>query len=99
MADASAGPTRGFRHRHRPSGIRATLHRTFSKGIGWGALEWVGEGLEEVGRRSDTGAAVVRVDPRYFRPTEVETLLGDPSGPERSSAGLQVPVWSRWLMR
>ena len=50
-----------------------------AKALGWGALEWVGEGLEEVGRRSDTGAAVVRVDPRYFRPTEVETLLGDPS--------------------
>jgi GDPmannose 4,6-dehydratase len=43
------------------------------------AIEWQGEGLEEVGRRADTGAAVVRIDPRYFRPAEVETLLGDPS--------------------
>jgi len=46
--------------------------------LGWGALEWQGHGVEEVGLRSDTGAVVVRVDPRYFRPTEVETLLGDP---------------------
>lgn len=40
---------------------------------------WEGAGLEETGRRSDTGEIVVRVDPRYFRPTEVEFLLGDPS--------------------
>jgi GDPmannose 4,6-dehydratase len=46
--------------------------------LGWGALEWHGEGIEEVGRRS-TGEVVVRIDPRYFRPAEVETLLGDPS--------------------
>ena len=50
------------------------------QGSGGGpAIEWQGEGLEEVGRRTDTGAAVVRIDPRYFRPAEVETLLGDPS--------------------
>ena len=44
----------------------------------WGALEWEGEGVNEIGRRS-CGEVVVRIDPRYFRPTEVETLLGDPS--------------------
>ena len=37
------------------------------------------EGLEEVGLRADNGKVVVRIDPRYFRPCEVETLLGDPS--------------------
>ena len=47
--------------------------------LGWGDLQWEGEGLHEMGRRSDTGAVVVRIDPRYFRPAEVETLLGDPS--------------------
>jgi len=47
--------------------------------LGWGNIEWLGEGLEETGRRSDTGEVVVRIDPRYFRPAEVETLLGDPS--------------------
>ena len=52
--------------------------------LGWGAggqqaIQWQGEGLNEVGRRVDTGAVVVRIDPRYFRPAEVETLLGDPS--------------------
>ena len=38
---------------------------------------WEGDGIDEVGRRADTGAIVVRVDKRYFRPTEVEELLGD----------------------
>ena len=47
--------------------------------LGWGALEWSGSGLEETGRRGDNGEVVVRIDPRYFRPAEVETLLGDPS--------------------
>ena len=38
---------------------------------------WEGEGINEVGKRSDTGQIVIRVDPRYFRPTEVDELLGD----------------------
>ena len=46
--------------------------------IGWGGLIG-GEGLKEIGRRPDTGAVVVRIDPRYFRPAEVDTLLGDPT--------------------
>jgi len=46
--------------------------------LGWGAIEWQGSGIQEVGRRS-TGEVVVRIDPRYFRPAEVETLLGDPT--------------------
>ncbi|QNG27871.1 GDP-mannose 4,6-dehydratase [Synechococcus sp. HK01-R] len=47
--------------------------------LGWGGIEWQGEGLEEAGLRADTGDVVVRIDPRYFRPAEVETLLGDPT--------------------
>ena len=51
-------------------------------------VEFRGSGLEEVGvvaavsgsrARCKVGQVIVRVDPRYFRPTEVETLLGDPS--------------------
>ena len=42
-------------------------------------IEWSGEGVDEVGRCAKTGDALVRVDPRYFRPTEVDLLLGDPS--------------------
>ena len=47
--------------------------------LGWGAMVWEGGAIHEIGRRGDTGAVVVRIDPRYFRPAEVETLLGDPS--------------------
>jgi GDPmannose 4,6-dehydratase len=42
-------------------------------------IEWQGEGVEEVGIDTATGRAIIHVDPRYFRPTEVETLLGDPT--------------------
>jgi GDPmannose 4,6-dehydratase len=47
--------------------------------LGWGGIQWQSEGLHETGLRADTGATVVRIDPRYFRPAEVETLLGDPT--------------------
>jgi len=40
-------------------------------------IEWQGDGVDEVGIDAATGRKLVRVDPRYFRPTEVETLLGD----------------------
>ena len=52
--------------------------------LGWSsspnekAIEWSGSGLDERGIRTDTKEVVVRIDPRYFRPTEVETLLGNP---------------------
>ena len=41
-------------------------------------ITWQGEGVDETGT-DQTGKVIVKVDPRYFRPTEVETLLGDPS--------------------
>ncbi|MGE3550404.1 MAG: GDP-mannose 4,6-dehydratase [Geobacter sp.] len=41
-------------------------------------ISWQGNGVDETGS-DQNGKAIVRVDPRYFRPTEVETLLGDPS--------------------
>ena len=40
-------------------------------------IVWEGEGLDEVGIDKNTGKTVVRVNPKYFRPAEVETLLGD----------------------
>jgi len=47
--------------------------------LGWGGLAWEGKGLAEIGRRADNGEVVVRIDPRYFRPAEVDALLGGPS--------------------
>ena len=66
--------------------------RTFvelsANALGWNknneaGITWKGEGLKEVGIRTETGKIVVRIDPRYFRPSEVETLLGDPSKASR----------------
>ena len=42
-------------------------------------IEWMGEGLNEIGYDWNTKRPVIKVDPKYFRPAEVETLLGDPS--------------------
>ncbi|MFH2135410.1 MAG: GDP-mannose 4,6-dehydratase [Pseudomonadota bacterium] len=42
-------------------------------------VRWEGRGVDEKGYNAETGKCIVQVDPRYFRPTEVETLLGDPS--------------------
>jgi GDPmannose 4,6-dehydratase len=42
-------------------------------------IEWQGEGINEVGIDRNTGKVVIQVDERYYRPSEVETLLGDPS--------------------
>lgn len=42
-------------------------------------LEWEGEGINEKGLEAATGRILVEVDPKYFRPSEVEQLLGDPS--------------------
>jgi GDPmannose 4,6-dehydratase len=43
------------------------------------SIEWHNEGLDEIGIDGWTGKTVVKVDPKYFRPAEVETLLGDPT--------------------
>jgi GDPmannose 4,6-dehydratase len=49
-------------------------------------IEWRGTGVDEHGVNSQNGKVIVRIDPRYFRPTEVETLLGDP-GKARQKLG------------
>ena len=46
-------------------------------------IKWQGEGLDEIGIDADSGKTVVEIDPRYFRPTEVEQLLGDASKAKR----------------
>lgn len=56
--------------------------RTF---VGWAfedagiTLRWEGEGVDEKGYCTRTGNCMVEVDPRYFRPTEVDLLIGDPT--------------------
>jgi GDPmannose 4,6-dehydratase len=47
-------------------------------------IDWRGKGIEEKGRDAKTGEILVEVDPRYFRPTEVDLLLGDPTKARRN---------------
>ena len=63
--------------------VRRFIEITANK-IGWGkdsrsenSIIWEGEGTEEIGRRADSNEVVIRIDKRYFRPTEVNQLLGD----------------------
>ncbi len=46
-------------------------------------LEWSGEGVSEKGLDLSSGESILEIDPRYFRPAEVETLLGDPTEAEQ----------------
>ena len=48
-----------------------------AEALQWGGINWEGEGLNEIGRRKDNGNVVIRISPEFFRPAEVETLLGD----------------------
>ena len=56
-----------------------------AKELGWAknpnkpAIIWEGTGLNEIGIRADNNEVIIRIDKRYFRPTEVSTLLGDPT--------------------
>ena len=43
------------------------------------AIEWRGKGVKEQGIEGKTGKVRIEIDPRYFRPTEVDLLIGDPS--------------------
>jgi len=45
-------------------------------------IVWEGEGIKEVGKNKETGETIVTVDPKYFRPSEVDLLIGDPQKAE-----------------
>ena len=57
--------------------VREFIEKSFGAlGI---ALEWQGKEVDEIGVDKASGRVIVRIDPKYFRPTEVDLLLGDPS--------------------
>ena len=57
--------------------MRSFVEKAFAEvGI---IIVWSGERVNEVGKDAATGRELVLVDPRYFRPTEVDLLIGDPS--------------------
>ena len=47
--------------------------------MNWGGISWEGSGMEETGRRKDNGEVVIEINPKFYRPAEVDQLLGDPS--------------------
>ena len=61
--------------------VREFIDLAFAEvGVG---INWSGSGVDEIGTDAKTGQVLVKVDPRYFRPTEVDLLLGDPSKAKR----------------
>jgi GDPmannose 4,6-dehydratase len=69
--------------------VREFVEKAFAR-IGT-RIMWEGQGIDETGNDSASGRVRVKVDPRYFRPTEVDHLLGDPSK-ARSKLGWQHKV-------
>jgi len=61
-------------------------------------LEWRGSGVDEVGVLKGTDRVLVAIDPRYYRPTEVDTLLGDPTK-AKTKLGWQPRTTFRELIR
>lgn len=57
--------------------VRTFVEMT-AKHLGW-EIEWRGEGVNEKGYDKESGKLLVEIDPRYFRPSEVARLIGDPS--------------------
>ena len=61
--------------------VREFVERAFAE-VGR-KIDWRGAGVEEKGVDAKTGQVLVAIDPRYFRPTEVDFLLGDPAKAQR----------------
>jgi GDPmannose 4,6-dehydratase len=57
--------------------VRSFVEKAFA--VTGKKIIWEGEGVNEVGKDEASGNIRVRVDPQYFRPTEVDLLLGDPT--------------------
>tara|TARA_B100000579_G_scaffold380002_1_gene347684 strand:- start:1494 stop:2567 length:1074 start_codon:yes stop_codon:yes gene_type:complete len=49
-----------------------------AKYLNWGGITWEGRGENEIGIRKDNGKIVIKIDPKYYRPAEVDSLIGNP---------------------
>lgn len=73
--------------------VRDFVTRAFGEvGI---SVEWTGEGVQERGVCAQTGRVLVEVDPRYFRPTEVDLLIGDPSKAKSKLGWVHETSWQQ----
>jgi GDPmannose 4,6-dehydratase len=57
--------------------VRSFVEKAFA--VTGRKIVWEGEGVNEIGKDAESGKVRVRIDPKYFRPAEVELLLGDPA--------------------
>ncbi len=62
----------------RQSSVREFI-QIAAKKLNWGGIKWEGEGLNEIGKRVDNNEIVIKIDKSFFRPAEVESLLGNPN--------------------
>ncbi|MET3665602.1 GDP-mannose 4,6-dehydratase [Caulobacter sp. 1776] len=73
--------------------IRDFVNKAFSEvGI---TINWSGTGVDEKGTCAETGKVLVEVDPRYFRPTEVELLIGDPTKAKEKLGWVHETKWEQ----
>jgi GDPmannose 4,6-dehydratase len=73
--------------------VRDFVTKAFSEvGI---TINWSGEGVGEKGACAETGKVLVEVDPRYFRPTEVELLIGDPTKAKTKLGWVHETKWEQ----
>jgi len=61
-------------------------------------IEWEGKGVDEVGINKETGEVLIGIDPRYYRPTEVDILIGDPAK-AKEKLGWEAKVQFRELIK
>ena len=76
MEDVTAGSTGRLRDRNWSTALCSRICRTRADQVQI-SLRWVGSGVDEKCIDAHTGNCIIKIDPRYFRPAEVETLLGD----------------------
>jgi GDPmannose 4,6-dehydratase len=73
--------------------VRDFVSKAFSEtGV---TLNWSGKGVDEKGTCAETGKVLVEVDPRYFRPTEVELLIGDPTKAKEKLGWVHETKWEQ----
>ena len=73
--------------------VRDFVTKAFSEvGI---TINWSGSGVDEKGTCAETGKVLVEVDPRYFRPTEVELLIGDPTKAKEKLGWVHETKWEQ----
>jgi GDPmannose 4,6-dehydratase len=73
--------------------VRDFVTKAFSEvGI---TITWSGAGVDEKGTCAETGKVLVEVDPRYFRPTEVELLIGDPTKAKEKLGWVHETKWEQ----